>query len=153
MDPAVISALSGLVGVLIGGVTSFATSWFIQSAQLRAKQLELHRSKREALFGEFIAEASRLYADALSHKKDEVADMVKLYAIVSQMRLWASATVIAKAERVMDDIATTYLGPNRTLHEMRELAAKGGLDLLVAFSEACRDDLADLTWSSRHMMS
>lgn len=141
MDPALVSAVSGLAGVLIGGLTSFATSWFVQMAQLRAKHIELEASKREGIFNEFMAEASRLYVDALSHEKDDVTAMVKLYALVSQMRLWASAKVIAEAERVMQSIVATYLAPNRTLHEMRQIAQHGGMDLLLAFSGACRDDL------------
>jgi hypothetical protein len=141
-----LTALFGLVGVAIGGLTSFATSWLIQRAQLRNKHLEAKRSKREKLFGEFITEAARLYGDALSHEKDEVADMVKLYALVAQMRLVSSATVVAAAEKTMDVIAETYLAPNRSLREMRSFAQQGGLNFLVEFSQACRTELAETEW-------
>jgi hypothetical protein len=150
MDSSVLSALSGLGGVVVGGLTSFATSWFVQQAQLREKHLEQERSKRESLFGEFFGEASRLYGDALSHEKDDVTDLVKLYALVAQMRLGCSQRVVAEAERTMDAIIATYLAPNRTLHEMRAYAQQGGMNFLVGFSEACRDDLAFKTprrWS------
>jgi len=46
--------------------------------------------------------------------------------------------VIDAAVRVEDTIIETYLGPNRTLHELMEYANKGGL----GFREACRKDLA-----------
>ena len=74
-----------------------------------------------------------------------VADMVKLYALVAHMRLTSSARVVEEAERTMAAIAATYLAPNRSLHEMHECAQQGGLNFLVAFSEACRDDLAAKT--------
>jgi hypothetical protein len=141
VDPAYVSAFVGLVGVAIGGLTSFATSWFIQRAQLRDKFREVERVKREAQFTEFIVEAARLYGDALSHEKDDVADMVKLYAIEAHLRLTASARTVAAAERTMRTIAEAYLAPNRTLHELHSLANQGAFDFLVDFSAACRDEL------------
>jgi hypothetical protein len=142
VDPAFYTAFIGLVGVAIGGLTSFATSWFIQQAQLRDKHREADRARREGLFHDFIAEASRLYGDALSHEKDDVNDMVKLYGLVAHMRLFASPRVIEAAEKTMAAIAEAYLGPNRTLHEMHVFARQGGMDFLVDFSAACRDELA-----------
>jgi hypothetical protein len=141
MDPAFISAFIGLLGVAIGGLTSFATSWIVQRAQLHDKRRETERSKREALFNDFVVEASRLYGDALSHEKDDVSDMVKLYAVVAHLRLVASDKVVAAAEKAMDTIVETYLAPNRTLHEVHTLVVKGQLNFLVEFSAACREDL------------
>jgi hypothetical protein len=46
------------------------------------------------------------------------------------------------AERVEDKILETYLGPNRTLQELRDFARKGGMNFLNEFSEACREELA-----------
>ena len=65
MEAAYISALAALAGTAIGGLTSFATSWTTQQAQVRAQRLANERDKREALFGRFLEEAARLYADAL----------------------------------------------------------------------------------------
>ena len=141
MDTAFLTALFGLVGVAIGGLTSFATSWLVQRAQLRHKEMQADRARREHLFREFIAEASRLYGDALSHEKDDVSDLVRLYALVAQMRLICSSPVVAAAEKTMDRICETYLAPNRTLREMRVFAQQGGLDFLVEFGEACRAEL------------
>jgi len=61
---------------------------------------------------------------------------------VGRMRLVSSRTVIDAAIRIVDHILETYLGPNRTLHEMRDLARQGGINILSEFSEACREDLA-----------
>ena len=141
MDAAYISACFGLVGAVIGGLTSFTTSYLTQRTQLQDKHREAERAKREALFAEFITEASRLYGDALSHEKDDVTDLVQLYAIVARMRLLTSRAVVTSAERAMDAIIETYLAPNRTLHELRSLAQRGNMNFLADFSEACRAEL------------
>lgn len=142
MDQGFVSAIFGLTGAAIGGVTSFASSWLVAWSQLRDKNRELERTRRERLFNEIIYEAARLYGDALTHQKDDLMDLVKLYALVAQARLVASPAVIAAAEGLMDTISDAYLAPNRTLHEMKACIKEGGLDFLRDFSQACRKDLA-----------
>lgn len=149
MDSAYISALFGLAGAIVGGLASFSTTWLTQSAQLRERRREVERNRREQLFDSFITEATRLYGDALSHEKDDVADLVLLYAIVSRMRLTTSRTVVEAAERVLDVIVDTYLAPNRTLHELHHLARDGGMNFLGEFAETCRVDLLAATYGRR----
>ena len=127
MDASHVSALAGLAGAVIGGFTSFWTNWITQQAQLREQRRERARKERERLFVEFLNEASRLYGDALGHEKDDVDDLVKLYAIAAHLRMVSSQEVVAAAERVIDLIVDSYRGPNRTLHELREFAANDGL--------------------------
>jgi len=150
MDQSYISALAGLMGAAIGGLTSFATSWLTQRTQLREESRGSLRKQRETLFFEFIDEAARLYGDALVSQKDDVMTMVRLYALVAHIRLVASPAVIAAAERTVDGIIDTYQSGNWTLHELREFAAKGGLEPLRALGEACREELAVLG-SRTHM--
>jgi hypothetical protein len=142
LNPAYVSAFAALAGTVVGGLTSFGTSWLTQRAQLREAHREAERAKLEALYNEFIAEASRLFADALTHQTDEISEMVKLSALVSRMRLISARPVIEAGQRVQDNIIDTYLGPNRALHEMKDYARKGGMNFLIEFSEACRTDLA-----------
>ncbi|WP_426129058.1 hypothetical protein [Pararhizobium sp. PWRC1-1] len=139
---AYISAIMGLVGVAIGGLASFATAWITHRSQVREKHRELEAAKREKLFSDFIAEATRLYGDALSHQKDDVSDLVLLYALVAQMRLISSRPVVDAAELAMERIVETYLTPNRTLSEIRDLARSGTMNFLLDFGEACREELA-----------
>lgn len=141
MTPALISALAALGGALIGGLASIGSTWLAQSAQLRARSRERDHVRREALFSDFIDEASRLYGDALSHAKDDVLSMVRLYAFVARIRLISSAPVVASAERTLDAIIDAYLAPNKTLQELRVLMAEGRMNFLVEFSEACRAEL------------
>ncbi len=139
---AYISALTGLVGVAIGGLASFATAWMTHRSQVREKLREGEAAKREKLFSDFIAEATRLYGDALSHQKDDVSDLVLLYALVAQMRLISSRAIVDAAELAMERIVETYLTPNRTLSEIRDLARSGTMNFLLDFGEACREELA-----------
>ena len=68
---AYISAFSALGGAVIGGLTSFGSSWLTQRTQLRFSHDQAIRAKREALYAEFVDEASRLYGDALGQQKDD----------------------------------------------------------------------------------
>lgn len=112
MDPAYVSAFSALAGAAIGGLASFSTSWVTQRTQIRNAQSEAERTRLEALYSEFITESARLHGDALSHQKDDIADMVGLYALVGRMRLVSSPAVVAAADQVLLDIIATYQGPN-----------------------------------------
>jgi hypothetical protein len=141
MNPTVLSALSALAGALIGGVASLGSSWLTQSIQQQARNREDDRARREVLFTDFINEASRLYGDALSHEKDDVLDMVKLYAIVGRIRLISCDRVVTSAEKTMDSIIDSYLSPNKTLHELRTMMIEGKMDFLVEFSDAARYEL------------
>ena len=141
MDAASISALAALGGATIGGLASFGSSWLTQRTQLRFAHHEAIRAKREALYAEFIDEASRLYGDALGHQKDEVADLVKIYALIGRIRLVAARPVVTAAERTLDKISQTYLAPNRSLHEVMDQVHRGGFDFFSEFGEACRQDL------------
>lgn len=139
---AYISALMGLAGIAIGSLTSFATTWMTHRSQVKEKQREADAAKREKLFSDFIAEATRLYGDAISHQKDDVSDLVLLYALVAQMRLISSRPVVDAAELAMARIVETYLTPNRSLAEIRDLARSGAMNFLLDFGEACRTELA-----------
>ena len=141
MEPASISALAALAGALIGGLTSFATSWLTQRAQLRQAHREAEKAKLEALYSNFIAEAARLYGDALSHQTDSITNLVQIYAMIGHMRLLSPREVVDAATRLQDAIIQTYLGPNLSLHDILE-QAHTHRGFLTEFGEACRKDLA-----------
>lgn len=141
MDASYFSAIAGLTGAAIGGLTSLATSWITQQTQSRQREREITRTRRERLFTAFIEEASRLFADAMGHEKDDVNDLVRLYALVARMRLAASPAVIEAAERVVQAVVLAYQAPNRTLRELHLFARDGHMDPLLEFSEACRGEL------------
>ena len=145
MNPAYISALAALAGAIIGGLTSFATSWLTQRTQLRHAHREAERAELKTLYEDFIASASRLYIEALTNKIDDINDitgLVGLYAMDGRMRLVSDQTVIDAARRAEDTIIETYLGPDQTVRELMDYARQGKMSFLVEFSEACRKGLA-----------
>ena len=140
MEGAAISALAALAGSVVGGLTALATSWLTQQAQARAQARAGDRTAREALYRDFIVEASRLYGDALVHETTEVSNLVGIYAMVSRMRVRSSPRVVEHAERVAHSIVDTYFAPNRNLRDLHEMV-QSDWDPLRGFSEACREEL------------
>jgi hypothetical protein len=141
MDGATISALAALAGSVVGGVTALGTSWLTQQAQARAQDRAGDRAVREALYRDFIVEASRLYGDALAHDKAEISNLVGIYAMISRMRVRSSPRIVENADRVVQTIVETYLSPNKTFRELHEMLGSDALDPLRGFSEACREEL------------
>jgi hypothetical protein len=95
LNPAYISALAALGGAIIGGLTSFATSWLTQQTQLRHAHREAERAELKTLYDDFIAEASRLFIEALTTKTDDMDDitgLVRLYEMAGRMRLVSDRT-------------------------------------------------------------
>jgi len=138
MDTASISAFAALGGALIGGLTSFAASWITQQTQVRAQQLSHKVTRREDLYKDFIEEASKLYADSLVHDTPDVSQLIRLYAMISRMRVLSSTTIVQNADKVARMIVNTYLAPNKTFPELRDMVNSGAMDPLRDFSEACR---------------
>ncbi len=144
MDGAIISALAALAGSVVGGLTALGTSWLTQQAQARAQESARDRTAREALYSDFIVEASRLYGDAWVNDKPEMSNLIGLYAMVSKMRVRSSPRIIENAEKVALTIVETYFTPNRTLRELRDMLESEGMDPLRGFSQACREELRSL---------
>lgn len=142
-----LSGVIGLAGVAVGGLTSFASTWLTQTATMREKRRQVETGKREKLFNDFVVEASRLYAIALGHDKEDIADLVKLYSLIARMRLICTPRVIEAAERTLRVIIDTYIAPNLSLQELRTVAQEGGLNPLLDFDAAGREELI-MTWRS-----
>ena len=142
MEAAYISALAALAGSAIGGLTTFATSWTTQQAQARAQRVANEKEKREALFGKFLDEAAKLYADAMQNKREDApAVMIGIHALTNRIRLSSSARVVEKADAITEIIMDTYLSPNMTVEEVRNKWIEQRIDPLRDFSEACREEL------------
>jgi hypothetical protein len=137
---AYLSALSALAGSAIGGLASIATTWLTQHSQDRSQRYTRSVARREALYGDFIDEASVLFIDALTHEHVDPSKFVQIYATIGKLRLFASVDVVSKAEKVMQDISQIYYLPNRDFTK-RDTAPDASLNILQEFSEACRSDL------------
>jgi len=146
MDTLYFSAFAALAGSAIGGLTSLAASWVTQRAQFRAQRLAHDIDRREDLYKDFIEEASKSYTDAFEHDMADASKLVRLYALVSRMRVLSSQEVVEQADRVMRVIVETYLAPNKTIRDVVADGLKDNrgldeeLDPLRDFSNACRDE-------------
>lgn len=141
MDVAYISALSALAGSAIGALSSGMTTWLTQSNAARQQRAQHEQTRQEALYVDFIDEASRLYADALANPLQNAATLVKLYSLVSRMRLFAPTAIVKAADDVVEKLIATYFDDNLSPAELRERIERGHADPLRAFSEVCRSAL------------
>ena len=147
MDPAILSALSALIGSLIGGVSTFAASWLTQHRQLRIQLLLQEAAKREKLYADFIIEASKRLTEAWGKQAEGPDVLAGLYAAMERIRLISSGPVLRAAEQVIRKVVGAYADPNRTFDEMRkhlEGTSHHWDNPLEDFTEACRGELHGL---------
>jgi hypothetical protein len=144
MNASIISATAALLGAAIGGLASFLASWMTQRMQMRAQWLTQERLRRQELYKEFIEEASKCYIDALQHAQGDIPSLVTLYTKIGRMRILSSQNVIDSAERIGRKILDTYLGPDRSFLELREMVTDNSIDILNDFTEACREEFESL---------
>jgi hypothetical protein len=151
MDALYFSAFAALAGSTIGGLTTLAASWLMQRLQFSAQRLAHGIDRREDLYKDFIEEASRSYTDAFEHDMTEASKLVRLYALVSRMRVLSSQGVIEEADKVMRLIVERYLGPNMSVQDLQDVVTNGGtwLDPLRDFSNACRDEFENVGGRSK----
>jgi hypothetical protein len=146
MDASVISALAALTGTAVGGLTSVAANWVSHRAQIRAQWLLHEKNRRQMLYRDFIDEASKCYIDALQHHEADagIPGLVGLYAKLSRMRVISSEPVVRCADHIARKIMDTYLEPDKSFVELRDMAHTGAIDLLHEFSDAVRAEFEAL---------
>ena len=109
MGIAYLSTLSALAGSVVGGLTSGVATWLSQRAQARESQLAREMARRDDLYKEFIAAASKAYGEAIVSNEPNVQEFVALYAMISRMRLQSPPQTVACAEKVMRQQSTPAL--------------------------------------------
>jgi len=146
MHTTIVSALAAILGSVVGGSATIATAWITQRFQARQERIRAEVRKKEDLYGEFIAESSKLFIDSLDHHLDEPAKLFQAYALLSRIRLSSSDGVVGAAELAIQRTVDQYFCPNMSAEELRALAfSRGELDdPLKAFSEACRVEIKGL---------
>src|SRR5215831_9578375 len=108
MDSTFITAAAAAAGSLVGAVATIGTTWITQRTQSARAKIEAKLRDREALYGEFITEASRLTVEALTHSLEQAESLVKLYGILGRIRLVATDPVLASAEACCRQIIDFY---------------------------------------------
>jgi len=144
MDTTLITAMSGVLGSLVGGSATVATAWLTQKTLTRRELNVRDMRQREKLYADFIGECARLLIDAFTHKLEDPEKLLPLYALTNRVRLTASQPVVAEAERLLARITEQYFSRNLTVEEMRQLARSQDADPLRTFGEACRAELKSI---------
>ena len=144
MDTAMITAMSGVLGSLVGGSATVAATWVTQRTLSKRELIRTEIRRREALYGEFIGECSARILEAFERTLEKPETLLDVYALLNRIRLCASDTVLAEAEATLRFIAEQYFSPNLTLEEMRKLVRTGTTDPLKVFGEACRVELKSI---------
>jgi hypothetical protein len=141
MDAADLSALSALSGSAIGALASLGTTWLARRYQDRNQQIAQERARRERFCGEFIAQASTMFADALSQtSREDPARLVPLYATGGMLRPFAAERTVAAADAVLARIVEIYYLPNMDF-TARPSPQDGDFDIFRDFTAACRAEL------------
>jgi len=144
VDASIISALAALTGAAVGGLTSGVANWLNHRSQVRSQWILHEKTRRQLLYRDFIEEAAKCYIDALQHDEADIPGLVGLYAKLSRMRAQSSRPVVERAEDVARKILDTYLEPDKSFVELRQMAIDGTIDLLRGFSDACHDEFEDM---------
>ena len=144
MDTALITATAAGLGSIVGAAASIATTWITQRTQSIRAVSEWRQRERETLFKEFISEASRLAIDGLMHSMEQPDAIMKLYGLLSCIRLVSGPDVVRQGEVCCRRIVEQFGQPNLTTDQLRLAVVEGradDLDPLRGFSNACRHEL------------
>ena len=143
-DPAVLSAMSALIGAIVGGGASLAAAIYTQRYQDRLQRIAREITRREIVYAEFITNASKLFLRAQVRDKITFGgDEQQLIGLINRMRLFAPPHVIDEADAVIKAIVEIWLKPSVEPRGIAEAALSNDNlpDPLLSFSLACRDDL------------
>jgi hypothetical protein len=144
MDSTIIVATAAACGSLVGAAATIVTTWITQRAQTVHAEREAKLRVREALYGEFITEGSRLTIDAVGHSLETLDTFVKLYGILGRIRLVAADPVLAAAEACCSQLVQLYSEPNMTVEQIRVALERDRFDPMRDFSVACRKELLEI---------
>src|SRR5690349_19268382 len=125
MNPAILPAVTGILGSLLGGSASVATAWVTKRTSSKRKMLHAEITRREALYGEFINECSARALDAVETTLDHSDRLLSIYSLVNRIRLCASDKVLAQAEGALAIIAEQYFRPSLSREQIRALIRNG----------------------------
>ena len=144
MNLAYLSTVSALAGAIIGGVTTFGTSWLTHTAQVKSARLAAERARREELYGRFAEELALLYSFVLGDEGLSYSKLVTITGLRGRIILLATPEVVESAERAVKFIIDLHLGPRLTREEVRQRLEERSLNAIGDFARCCRQELIAL---------
>ena len=110
-----------------------------QRLQARRVRLSLDLEKSEELYGQFIEEATPLFADSIEKTEVDPAKIFGLYSILGRIRLSSSDEVLREAEEVFASLLKWYGNPVQEIRAVMEQAARREVvDPIQPFAQSCR---------------
>ena len=143
MNDALISAVAALTGSALGGVTPLVSNYLIQRGLTERELLTRELTERQNMYSEFIRFGTSVYVKAitLEPQNGNLDDLVALYALVSRIRLYASAPVFKAAEDFAVLVTEKYGNAAIPIEILKSAALKSRVDPLSTFSTECRKEL------------
>src|SRR5882672_5510221 len=124
LDPSVIAATSGILGSIVGALSSLGTTFMTQRLQARRERMSVELARREELYGEYIEQVTPLFADSVEHTEFDPAKIFGLYSILGRIRLASSDEVLREAEEVIANLLKWYSNPVQEVRVLIEQAAR-----------------------------
>lgn len=150
-NPAIVGALSALVGATIGAAASLAAAIYTQRYQNRLQRVVREISKRETVYADFIMSASSLLLKAYVTEGFKLnGEEQHLIGLLNRMRLFAPPQNNRRRRRCDQRIIEISLQPSLDPKKLTvaDLSTNRDSDLLLPFSRACRVDLDMFTGPS-----
>jgi hypothetical protein len=140
IEPAVVAGAAAVAGTLLGGLTSFATTYFTVRRQGHDERVLRDLERREELYAKFNELGSNLIVDAIEHPLDDPRTLIPIVAVAGRIRLTGSREVLQAAEAVIDHLIDTYHLPPADLREVMRAGPHEIMAPLTAFTQACRSE-------------
>lgn len=144
MSTEAVSPALGLIGALIGGATSLATTWMTTRAEKRAARIEADTRHRRDLYARFMEQLADMYAHALCSESINYEQLAKGYALRGQIALVASNPVLVSADQAMKFIIDMTIEKRASDTHTRKLMDSDNADVIHGFSLACRNELQSI---------
>jgi hypothetical protein len=144
LDPALVTGGAAVAGTLLGGLSSFATTYVTVRRQSHAERVLKDLERREDLYAKFNELGSDLTLDALEHTLDDPRKLIGIAALAGRIRLTSSAAVLAAAEAVIDHLIVTYQRPPVAPQDIIRAGPREFMGPLTAFTQACRTERHDM---------
>ena len=140
LDSTIVTGAAAVTGTLLGGLASFASTYFTARRQGHAERILRDLERREELYGKFNELGSNLTLDALEHPLDDPRKLIGIAALAGRIRLTGSAEVLAAAEAVIDHLIESYQRPPMDLRDIIRAGPREFMAPLTAFTRACRTE-------------
>jgi hypothetical protein len=144
LAPTVVTALAAVAGSLVGGLTSFATGYYVQRGQWHTQHVMRDLERREELYAHFNELAAQLILDGLDHELDDPGKLIGIEALAGRIRLSSSAAVLKAAEGVIAHIMAGYARPPVDPRKEVLTNTQEVIEPLVTFSKVCREERLEM---------